>query len=115
MKPPTKNIINIHQLQICIAVFLVGITISSCAFLGVPWQLSAAGTAGDIISAQQTGKTLSENGASIALQRDCKWSRLALGWQPCLTKEELVDNLINMGCKTYSWNFLNIPYCREIK
>jgi len=115
MKPPTKNIINIYQLQIYIIAFLVGITISGCTFLGVPWQLSAAGTAGDIISAQQTGKTLSENGASIALQRDCKWSRVALGWQPCLTKEELVDNLIDMDCKTYSWNFLNIPYCKEIK
>ena len=28
---------------------------------------------------------------------------------------QIVDNLIDMGCKTYSWNFLNIPYCREIK
>ena len=115
MKPPTKNIINIYQLQICITAFLVGITISGCTFLGVPWQLSAANTAGDIISSQQTGKTLSENAASSALQRDCQWSRVVLGWAPCLTNDELVDNLIDMGCKTYSWNFLNIPYCREIK
>ena len=104
---------NINRLPICIIALLV--CLNGCAFIGVPWQLSAAGTAGDLISAQQTGKTLSENGASIALQRDCKWSRVALGWAPCLTKEELVDNLIDMDCKTYSWNFLNIPYCKEIK
>ena len=115
MKAPTKNIINIHQLQICITVFLVGITISGCAFLGVPWQLSAANTAGDIISSQQTGKTLSENAASSALQRDCQWTRLVLGWPPCLTQKEIVDKLAEMDCKTYSWNFLNIPYCKEIK
>ena len=113
MKPPTKNIINIHQLQICITVFLVGITISGCTFLGVPWQLSAANTAGDIISSQQTGKTLSENAASSALQRDCQWTRLVLGWPPCLTQKEIVDKLAEMDCKTYSWNFLNIPYCKE--
>ena len=115
MKPPTKNIINIYQLQICITVFLVGITISGCTFLGVPWQLSAANTAGDIISSHQTGKTLSENAASSALQRDCQWTRLVLGWPPCLTQKEIVDKLAEMDCKTYSWNFLNIPYCKEIK
>ena len=115
MKPPTKNIINIYQLQICITVFLVGITISGCTFLGVPWQLSAANTAGDIISSQQTGKTLSENAASSALQRDCQWTRLVLGWPPCLPQKEIVDKLAEMDCKTYSWNFLNIPYCKEIK
>ena len=115
MKAPTKNIINIHQLQICITVFLVGITISGCTFLGVPWQLSAANTAGDIISSQQTGKTLSENAASSALQRDCQWTRLVLGWPPCLTQKEIVDKLSEMDCKTYSWNFLNIPHCKEIK
>ena len=115
MKPPTKNIINIYQLQICITAFLVGITINGCTFLGVPWQLSAANTAGDIISSQQTGKTLSENAASSALQRDCQWTRLVLGWPPCLTQKEIVDKLAEMDCKTYSWNFLNIPYCKEIK
>ena len=115
MKPPTKNIINIYQLQICITVFLVGITISGCTFLGVPWLLSAANTAGEIISSQQTGKTLSENAASSALQRDCQWTRLVLGWPPCLTQKEIVDKLAEMDCKTYSWNFLNIPYCKEIK
>ena len=102
-----------NQLQIFIVVSLV--FLNGCTFLGVPWQVSAAGTAGDIISSQQTGKTLSENAASSALQRDCQWTRLVLGWPPCLTQKEIVDKLAEMDCKTYSWNFLNIPYCKEIK
>ena len=104
---------SMNQLQICIVVSLVCLNVISCSFVGVPWQLSAASAAGDLISTQQTGKTLSENVASSALQRDCKWGRVFLGWQPCLTKKELIDNLMKMNCDTYSWNFLNIPYCRE--
>ena len=50
-----------------------------------------------------------------ALDRDCQWTRLVLGWPPCLTQEEITDKLKEMDCKTYSWNFLNIPYCKEIK
>ena len=102
-----------NQLRIFIAVLLV--FLNGCTFLGVPWQFSAVSTVGDLVSADVTGKTLSENGASMALQRDCQWGRVVIGWPPCLTKEELVDKLIEMDCKTYSWNFLNIPYCREIK
>ena len=102
-----------NQLRIFIAVLLV--FLNGCTFLGVPWQFSAVSTVGDLVSADVTGKTLSENGASRALQRDCQWGRVAIGWPPCLTKEELVDKLIEMDCKTYSWNFLNIPYCKEIK
>ena len=106
---------SMNQLRICIVVSLVSVNLIGCAFIGVPWQLSAASTAGDFISAQQTGKTLSENLASSALQKDCQWTRMSLGWQPCLTKKEFVDKLIEMDCETYSWNFLNIPYCKEIK
>ena len=102
-----------NQLRIFIAVLLV--FLNGCTFLGVPWQFSAVSTVGDLVSADVTGKTLSENGASMALQRDCQWGRVSIGWPPCLTKEELVDKLIEMDCKTYSWNFLNIPYCKEIK
>ena len=104
---------NMNQLRIFIAVLLV--FLNGCTFLGVPWQFSAVSAVGDLVSADVTGKTLSENGASMALQRDCQWGRVAIGWPPCLTKEELVDKLIEMDCKTYSWNFLNIPYCKEIK
>ena len=104
---------NINRLPISIIALLV--CLNGCTFIGVPWQLSAANTAGDIISSQQTGKTLSENAASSALQRDCQWTRLVLGWPPCLTQKEIVDKLAEMDCKTYSWNFLNIPYCKEIK
>ena len=104
---------NTNQLRIFIVV-LSGF-LNGCSLVGIPWQISAASTAGDFISANQTGKTLSENGASLALKKDCQWSRVALGWPPCLTKEEFIDKLIEMDCKTYSWNFLNIPYCREGK
>ena len=52
---------SMNQLRICIVVSLVCLNVISCSFVGVPWQLSAASAAGDLISTQQTGKTLSEN------------------------------------------------------
>ena len=56
---------------------------------------------------------MNETAASIALQKDCQWSRMLIGWEPCLTRQELIDLLYDMNCETYAWNFLNIPYCKE--
>ena len=104
---------NITQLQTFFTVLTICLFLNSCAFLGIPWQLSAVTTIGDIATLNNHGKTMNETAASIALQRDCQWSRLWLGWPPCLTRTEWIDRLVAMNCKTYSWNFLNNPYCRE--
>jgi len=104
---------NITQLRTFFIVSIITLSLNSCAFLGIPWQLSAVTTIGDIATLNNHGKTMNETAASIALQRDCQWSRLWLGWPPCLTRTEWIDRLVAMNCKTYSWNFLNNPYCRE--
>ena len=104
---------NITQLRTFFIVSIITLNLNSCAFLGIPWQLSAVTTIGDIATLNNHGKTMNETAASIALQRDCQWSRLWLGWPPCLTRTEWIDRLVAMNCKPYSWNFLNNPYCRE--
>ena len=104
---------NITQLRTFFIVSIITLSLNSCAFLGIPWQLSAVTTIGEIATLNNHGKTMNETAASIALQRDCQWSRLWLGWPPCLTRTEWIDRLVAMNCKTYSWNFLNNPYCRE--
>ena len=108
-----KTIANTNLLQIFSIVLIINLSVSGCAFLGVPWPVTAATTVGDIVTLNNHGKTMNETAASIALQKDCQWSRLWLGWQPCLTRTEWIDRLVAMNCETYSWNFLNNPYCRE--
>ena len=108
-----RNIINIPRLQISTVVFVVALVVSGCSLIGVPWPVSVMTTVGDVVSVGQTGKSLSENAASKALERDCQWSRILKGWPPCLTEDELTEKLMEMDCDTYAWDFLNIPYCRE--
>ena len=92
---------------------IICLGLNSCAFLGVPWQVTAANTLGDVITYDKHGKTMNEAAASIALQKDCKWSRLFIGWPACLTQQEYLDELYKMNCEIYAWNFLNNPYCKE--
>ena len=108
-----KNIINITQLQISIAAFVVALLISGCSLIGVPWPVSVMTTVGDVVSVNETGKSMSENAASKALERDCRWSRILLGWPPYLPSDELAERLLEMNCDTYAWNIINIPYCKE--
>ena len=108
-----RNIINTTQLQISTVVFVVALVVSGCSLIGVPWPVSVMTTVGDVVSVGQTGKSLSENAASKALERDCQWSRILKGWAPCLTQDELAERLLEMNCDTYAWNIINIPYCKE--
>ena len=108
-----KNITNTHRLQISIVVFVVALLISGCSLIGVPWPVSVMTTVGDVVSVNETGKSMSENAASKALSRDCRWSRILMGWPPCLTSDELAERLLEMNCDTYAWNIINIPYCKE--
>ena len=104
---------SITQLRTCFIALIICLGLNGCALLPIPWQVSAASHAGDILTLSNHGKTMNETAASIALQQDCQWSRLFSDWKVCLTHEEYVDNLMLMNCQTYSWNFLNIPYCRS--
>ena len=88
-------------------VFLV----SGCAVW--PFKYKVISTGIDIASTISTGKSTSEHAADLVTEMDCQWSRFFTDWKVCLTREEYVDNLIIMNCDTYSWNFFNIPYCRE--
>ena len=108
-----KNITNTHRLQISIVVFVVALLISGCSLIGGPWPVSVMTTVGDVVSVNETGKSMSENAASKALSRDCRWSRILMGWPPCLTSDELAERLLEMNCDTYAWNIINIPYCKE--
>ena len=85
--------------------------LSGCAM--IPWQFSAVTNAVDVLLTAQTGKSSTEHVASEVTKLDCQWSRLLSDWKICVTHEEYVDNLMIMNCHTYSWNFLNIPYCRS--
>ena len=108
-----KTMANTNLLQTFFIVLIVCLSLNGCAFLGVPWQVSAATTVGDIVTLENHGKTMNETAASIALQRDCQWSRVFINWPPCLSRKEHIDYLYAMNCKTYAWNFLNNPYCKE--
>ena len=108
-----RNMINTTQLQISIVVFVAALVVSGCSLIGVPWPVSVMTTVGDVVSVNETGKSMSENAASKALSRDCRWSRILMGWPPCLTSDELAERLLEMNCDTYAWNIINIPYCKE--
>ena len=90
---------------------IINLSVSGCTF--VPANFSLFTTAADVALTASTGKSASELVASEVTKRDCQWSRLFSDWKVCLTQEEYTDNLMKMNCDTYSWNFLNIPYCRE--
>ena len=90
---------------------VLSVILSNCAFIS--WPVSAVTTAVDVGLTVETGKSSSEHVASEVTKMDCQWSRLFSDWKVCLTHQEYVDNLMLMNCQTYSWNFLNIPYCRS--
>ena len=99
------------QLQTFFIALVLGVNLSGCAF--IPWQVSLLSGAADVGTKVVTGKTFTDHAISEAAQKDCDLSRLFSDWKVCLTHDEYVDNLIRMNCHTYSWNFLNIPYCRS--
>ena len=105
--------INTTQLQISIVVLITSLSTGGCTFLGLPWQFSAASSFADVISINNSGKSIAEEVASTITATDCQWNRAIKNWNVCLTEEEYLNNLLEMNCKTYSWNFLNIPYCKE--
>jgi len=100
-----------NRLQIYFTALLLSVNLSGCAFL--PANFALISTGADVGLTALTGKSTSEHIADEVTKMDCQWSRIFSEWKVCLTDEEYVTNLLRMNCKTYSWNFLNIPYCKE--
>ncbi len=100
-----------NRLQTFSIALLLSVNLSGCAIF--PWQFSLFSSTADVVLTANTGKSSTEHVADEVTQMDCQWSRLFSDWKVCLTHEEYVDNLLLMKCHTYSWNFLNIPYCRN--
>ena len=113
MEKLIRNMANISQPQTFFIALVLSVVLSNCTF--VSWPVSALTRAVDVGLTVETGKSTSEHVASVATKMDCQWSRLFSDWNVCLTEEEYVDNLMLMNCHTYSWDFLNIPYCRDNK
>ena len=99
------------KIKFYITIIVCALHLSGCGF--IPWQFGLATNVLDVGSTLTTGKSTSEHVADGVTQMDCQWSRLFSDWKVCLTHEEYVNNLLLMRCHTYSWNFLNIPYCRN--
>ena len=102
-----RNITNITQLRTFFIASITTLSISGCSFIPIQFTLADVGVTA------VTGKSSTEHVASGVTRMDCQWSRLFIGWFPCLSNEEYLNNLMEMNCQTYSWNFLNNPYCKE--
>jgi|TARA_B110000196_G_C21135332_1_gene660780 hypothetical protein len=100
-----------NRLQTFFIALVLSVNFSGCAFL--PSNFALFSTGANLALTAATGKSTSEHVADGVTQLDCQWSRIFSDWKVCLTHEEYVTNLMIMNCNTYSWNFLNIPYCKE--
>ena len=90
---------------------ILSLVVSGCGI--VPWYVSAAHTAGDVILHKETGKTSTEIVASELTEKDCQWARFLDNAKVCMTKDEYVDYLLSKNCKTITWNFIGLPRCKE--
>ena len=91
--------------------FIIVLFLTACSI--IPWPYGLMYNTAEIITTVNTGKSFSEHAASKVTKKDCNWLRMLYGWQPCVNHEEYLTYLISMNCKIYSWNFLNLPYCRR--
>ena len=75
-----------NRLQTFFIALVLSVNFSGCAFL--PSNFALFSTGANLALTAATGKSTSEHVADGV-------------------------TLMIMNCKTYSWNFLNIPYCKE--
>ena len=87
---------------------------TSCAFF-LPWQLSTALTAGDLVLSEKTGKSSSEHIVGGGTDRECQWARILEGENACMTKNEYEEYLLKKNCIEYEWNILGLPSCKNGK
>lgn len=88
--------------------------LASCGFF-LPWQMSTALTAGDIILSEKTGKSSSEHLVSNLVNKDCQWVRVLDGEDVCMSKKSYEEYLLKMNCFQYEWNILGLPSCKDGK
>ena len=93
---------------------LLIILLSGCGI--VPWPLSVAHTAADVVLANQTGKVSTEHLAGVVTQRDCQWSRILEEKKVCMTRDEYVDYLLEkcIEGQMVTWNWLGQPKCKKV-
>jgi hypothetical protein len=93
------------------------VSLSFILFLGgcalMPWPFQVLYNTAEISTTINTGKGISEHIVSEVTQTDCNWLRIVYGWKPCINREEYVTNLLHMNCAVYTWNFFDMPYCKE--
>ena len=93
------------------------VSLSLILFLGgcaiFPWPVSLMYNTAEVTTTVTTGKGFTEQVISEVTQTDCNWLRMVYGWKPCVTREEYVTNLLHMNCAVYTWNFFDMPYCKE--
>jgi len=89
----------------------ISLLVSGCAGAGISSVLTIMSGA-DVVSQVTTGKGAIDNVVSAGMQQDCAVFRMFKGNKVC--RDHDIELLIDMGCKTYSWDDDNMPYCRDI-
>jgi hypothetical protein len=96
-----------------IKILLIALGVVCLSGCGLPYPLGLLHTAGDVVLADQTGKTSSEHLASEVTKKDCKWIRVIDAALVCMSKEEEIDYILSKNCETVTWNWLGLPRCKE--
>jgi hypothetical protein len=96
-----------------IKILLIALGIVCLSGCGLPYPFGILHTAGDVVLADQTGKTSTEHLASEVTKKDCKWIR-AIDLVPvCMNREEEIDYILSQNCETVTWNWFGLPRCKE--
>jgi|OM-RGC.v1.028949905 hypothetical protein len=94
--------------------FAVIILLSGCA--GPAAIIGQVYSGVDALTSITTGRGAADTVISEINSKDCKVFRLFKGKKVCkeLTEEAKVDRMMRMGCKIFSFDENNMPYCKEI-
>ena len=94
-----------------ILITLLPIILTSCGL--IPWPISVLHTATDILTVTNTGKTTAELAVSEITEKDCRFPRILYDAPTCMNEEEYLNYILSKNCKVYTWNWLNLPSCKE--
>ena len=94
------------------SIITMGAFLSGCTI--VPWYISAAHTAGDVVLSSQTGKSSTEHLVSKITKKDCQWARTLYLEKACMTRDEEIEYMLSMNCELYVWNWLGLPECGKL-
>ena len=94
-----------------LGLILILLSLSGCGI--VPWYVTAAHTAADVVLQSETGKTSTEILASELTKKECKWARFLDNAKVCMTKKEYLDYILSKNCKVLTFDFFGIPRCKD--